>query len=280
MTHAAGQMLPAGSSPPAFSREKMQRFRESFAEHGYLIFRDVVSKSALSALRTGILDEFESVKTSGRLFSGGGTRSGHLNCFPGLGARAIYDELAQEGILDVVKSIFPNVLRLPNVGCNLNLPGSRAQHYHTDRPFTNEFAIVNVAMADTDLANGAIDLVRGTHRKFYKFWRFVLERADRASTRIEMKQGDVLVRTSNLWHRGMPNLTAGPRPMLAFTWEDGGSVLDDPFLAEDGKIAFRPNWFRTNWRGRLRERTFVAAPITYSAYRFVRSLVGDKGYDS
>jgi len=30
--------------------------------------------------------------------------------------------------------------------------------------------------------------------------------------------------------------------------------------------------------GQLRERTFVAAPITYSAYRFVRSLVGNKGY--
>ena len=110
-------------------------------------------------------------------------------------------------------------------------------------------------------------------------FRSVLERAHQGSTRVPLRQGDVLVRTSNLWHRGMPNLTSVPRPMLAFTWEDGGSALDDPFLFESGEIAFRPNWFRTDWRGRLRERTFVAAPFTYDAYRFVRSLLGSKGYD-
>jgi hypothetical protein len=32
--------------------------------------------------------------------------------------------------------------------------------------------------------------------------------------------------------------------------------------------------------GRLRERTTVHAPITYAAYRFARSLIGNKGYDS
>jgi hypothetical protein len=66
--------------------------------------------------------------------------------------------------------------------------------------------------------------------------------------------------------------------MLALTWEDGGSVHEDPFRVEQGKITFRPNWFRPNMLGRLRERTFIAAPITYNAYRFVRSLVGNKGY--
>ncbi len=67
--------------------------------------------------------------------------------------------------------------------------------------------------------------------------------------------------------------------MVAFTWEDGGSAQDDPFKVEGGKITFRPNWFSPSPLGRLRERTFVAAPITYSAYRFVRSLFGTKGYD-
>ena len=67
--------------------------------------------------------------------------------------------------------------------------------------------------------------------------------------------------------------------MLAFTWEDGGSQHDDPFAVEGGKIVFRQNWYRPNMLGRMRERTFVAAPITYSTYRFVTSLYGTKGYD-
>ena len=77
----------------------------------------------------------------------------------------------------------------------------------------------------------------------------------------------------------MPNKTSAPRPMLAFTWEDGGRD-GDPFAIHDGKIRFLQNWYRSNLVGRLRERTFVAAPITYSAVRFVRSLYSDRGYSA
>ena len=66
--------------------------------------------------------------------------------------------------------------------------------------------------------------------------------------------------------------------MLAFTWEDGGSDHADPFQLDGGKIVFRPNWFRPSRLGRLRERTFVAAPFTYSAYRIVDSLLNNKSY--
>jgi hypothetical protein len=257
----------------------IESLKQAFAEEGYLIFRDVVSKERLSRLHAGILEEFERAKAAGRLFSGGGLISGHLNCFPGEQSRFAYDALEEQGIIDLIKAIFPKAVRPPNVGCNFNLPGSVAQHYHADRNFIDHFMIANVAVVDTNVANGAIDLVPGTHKKFYKFWRFAVERPHRAAIRIPMIQGDVLVRTSNVWHRGMPNRTAVARPMLAFTWEDGGSRQADPFAVEDGKIVFRQNWYRPDLLGRLRERTFVTAPITYSAYRFVGSLFGSKGYD-
>jgi ectoine hydroxylase-related dioxygenase (phytanoyl-CoA dioxygenase family) len=257
----------------------LEELKQAFAHDGYFVVRNVVSPERLSRLRTRILDEFERAKQAGRLFSGGGLISGHLNCFPGEESRFAYDALEEHGIVDLIKAIFPKAVRLPNVGCNFNLPNSVAQHYHADRNFLDYFIIANVAVVDTDVENGAIDLVPGTHKKFYKFWRFAVERPHRASKRIPMKQGDVLVRTSNVWHRGMPNRTAVARPMLAFTWEDGGSTRDDPFKVEDGKIVFRQNWYRPNFLGRLRERTFVTAPITYSAYRFVGSLFGTKGYD-
>ena len=167
---------------------------------------------------------------------------------------------------------------MPNIGCNFNLPNSVTQHYHADRDFTRAFMIANVAVVDTVVENGAIELIAGTHKKFYKYWRFAVERPYRNSIRIPMKQGDILVRTSNVWHRGMPNRTAVARPMLALTWEDGGSIHDDPFEADGGNIQFRPNWFRPTRLGRLRERLFVGVPATYSTYRFVISLFGNKGY--
>jgi hypothetical protein len=139
--------------------------------------------------------------------------------------------------------------------------------------------VVNTAVVDTNLENGAIEVIPGSHRKFYKYWRFALERPYRFGKRIPMNQGDVLVRTSRLWHRGMPNRTSFARPMVAMTFGEklGGVPPADPFQFNDGAIKFYENWFRTDWRGRLRERTVVAAPFTYAAYRFVASLVGDGG---
>ncbi len=128
------------------------------------------------------------------------------NSFPGEESRPAYEALREYGVLDLIREISPTSVREPYVGCNLNLPGSVAQHYHADSNyFTEDFMVANVAVVDTDLRNGAIDVVPKTHKKYYKYWRFAVERPYRFAKRIPMQQGDVLVRTSNLWHRGMPN---------------------------------------------------------------------------
>jgi hypothetical protein len=265
-----------GFSKQAFLAHDLERFHRSFAEDGYVVFKGVVSKERLAHLNTRIHSEFARAIESGTLFSGGGLVSGHLNCFPGEESRFIYDELHERGIIDFIKAIDARAVRLPNVGCNFNLPKSAAQHIHMDRTFTKNFMIANIAVVDAEIANGAIELVPGTHKKFYKYWQFFMEGP--ARIRLPMQQGDVLVRVSNLWHRGMPNLTSVPRPMVALSWEDGGSLEPDPFQVNGGEIKFRPNWFRPSNLGRLRERTYVAAPFTYSAYRIVDSLLTNKGY--
>jgi len=273
----ATQTAPIPTTTPLFNMEDAKR---AFAEEGFVVLKNVVPKDRLAHLAARIFEEFERAKKDGRLMSGGGTISGHLNCSPGEEARFAYETLVQRGVIDLVRTLFPKATGLPNVGCNFNLPHSVTQHYHADRNYLNDFVITNVAVVDTNLQNGAIDLVPGTHKKFYKFWRFAVERPHRAAVRVPMTQGDVLIRTSNVWHRGMANFTNVARPMLAFTWEDGGARQADPFQVEDGKIVFRQNWYRPTLAGRVRERTFVTAPITYSAYRFVTSLVdGSKGYD-
>jgi ectoine hydroxylase-related dioxygenase (phytanoyl-CoA dioxygenase family) len=261
---------------------RREELRESFAANGYFILRDAVSKEKLTQLRARLLEEFDRARASGALPAGGGTLSGHLNCFPGREARFAYDTLRELGVLDLVEAIYPGSTATLHVGCNLNLPNSVTQHYHVDSAFLGVFMVVNVAVVDTDLVNGAIDVVPGTNRKFYKYWRFAVERPNRNNERLPLSQGDVLVRASTLWHRGMPNRSATPRPMLAFTFGNMATAAPppDPFDINGGKILFYENWFRPTRLGRLRERTFVAAPFTYDAYRFVRSLFGNKGYAS
>jgi hypothetical protein len=251
----------------------IEGFKQAYSRDGYFVIRNVVSPQRLGELHQALALEFDLASKSGALFSGGGLVSGHLNCFPGAGARFAYDTLQDGGIIDLIKQLHPNVLRMPNVGCNFNLPGSHTQHYHIDRPFTRDFMIANIAVVDTVVENGAIDVVPGTHKRFYKYTRFVLEGTSRNARRVPLNRGDVLIRSSNVWHRGMTNRTFIPRPMLAMTWEDGGSNHPDPFCVDGGKIRFLPNWFKPTPIGRLRERLFVKVPITYSALRFARSLL-------
>ena len=75
-------------------------------------------------------------------------------------------------------------------------------------------------------------------------------------------------------------MTAEPRPLMSLTFGEEGAPTGDPFMNNGGQVEFYPNWFRTNRLGQLRERTVVAMPWTYSTYRFMRSLYGNRGYSS
>lgn len=263
----------------AFSADQTEDFKRSYARDGYLVFPGVVPKDKLAELRIRLLDELDRTTRKGDLFAGGGAISGHLNCFPGEGSRFAYESLVEHGLVDLIRTLSPSAFGPFRVGCNMNLPRSVAQHYHMDGIFTEDFTIANVAVVDTDLVNGAIDVVPGTQERFYRYSEFAAGRVYRGSKRLPLEQGDVLIRTSRLWHRGMPNRASLPRPMLAFTFGEKGVRDGGAFQESEGKIRFDPNWFKPTKLGRLRERTFVNAPITYSAYRFVISLFDNKGYD-
>lgn len=262
------------------SRLDIDETLEELNSVGFVVLRDVVPKEPLEEFRLALLDEYERAKASGSLFKGGGTIIGHLNCFPGEGSRFIYEHIQDRGIVDVVAARDPIGAQYPRPTLNFNLPHSVAQHYHMDGLYTREFVICNVAVVDTDVANGAIDVLPGTHREFLPFWRYALERTYRLSTRVPLAQGDAILRLSTTWHRGAPNTTDTPRPMMAFTFGELGPTSGDPFTHNDGKVEYYPNWYNTNRLGQLRERTYRVAPFTYAAFRFARSLYGKKGYSS
>jgi phytanoyl-CoA dioxygenase PhyH len=249
---------------------QMQDACSRFAREGYITLPGVVSKSRLAALTEELRSDFNRARANGELFSGGGTISGHLNCFPGAPSRFVYDELERHGVFDLARKLSRSAIRMPNVGCNLNLPNSSAQNPHADGYAASPFVIVNVAPVDTDLENGAMEVVPGTHLREYKYWQYAL--SGKPAIRMCVMAGDVVVRSSMLWHRGMPNRSNAIRPMLAFTWENGGSDLADPYSAHGGKITFLTNRYTSNLSGRLRERAFASLPALGSGYLFMRSL--------
>ncbi len=262
------------------TNEMASACKRGLDEDGYAVLRGVVSKSGLEAFAATLSAEFARISADGSLFAGGGMYSGHLNCVPGIAAHFAYDDIRAAGIIDFVESLNPTWALRPRVTLNFNLPKSKAQHYHMDGVYTSDFLICNVAVVDTNLTNGALDVLPGTNKRFYRFWQYAAQRLYRRSTRMPLQQGDVVLRRSTLWHRGMPNRSADARPMLAFTFGEMDEPNPDPFAHLTEEIEFYPNWFRPTAVGRMRERIFVTAPITYSAYRFARSLFSDKGYSS
>src|ERR1700733_1597964 len=231
------------------SDQQIGDLSSTFEREGYVALPSVVSKSRLAALTDELRGEFDRARTNGELFSGGGTISGHLNCFPGAQSRFVYDELDRYGVFDLVRRLSPSATRMPNIGCNLNLPNSSAQNVHADGSAMSLFLIVNVVPIDTDLKNGAMEVTPGTHLREYKYWQYVL--SGKPAIRVCMSAGDVIVRSSMLWHRGMPNKSNAIRPMLAFTWENGGSDLTDPYTAHGGKITLLTNSYAQNLSGKL-----------------------------
>ncbi len=265
-------MAQSSSHVPPDLDLDFDRCQRQFEENGYLVFRNVVDPAALEEHTNALCREFDRLNESGPLFEGGGGMiMGHLNCFPGVASRFAYDTLDRVGLFDLVRKLFPGAQRAPNIGCNFNLPGSSSQNFHIDGYFDSAFPVVNVASVDTTLVNGAFNILERTHKRPYKYWQLVVEHP--ISARLPMNQGDVLIRTSVLWHRGTENRSSRARPMLAYSWEDGGNKLADPYSKNDGQIAFYPNRYATNLVGRLREHAYVAAPGVNAGLRFVQSLV-------
>jgi len=274
------QRLPTEREKPmrsTFEPDVVHALQKQVDEQGYAVLRGVVPRHSLAQYASTVSEEYEKAPK----FKGGGTVTGHLNCFPGRSARFAWDELEASGLVDAVYAMRagrPNQMR---VTMNFNLAGSVAQHYHIDGAYLDDFLICNLAVVDTTLINGAIDLLPGTNREFMPFWKYALTRQYKKSTRLEMQAGDVLLRKSNLWHRGMPNKSKVARPLLSFTFGEKGAPEGDPFEVNNGDFEFYANWYRTSRAGRARERTFKMFPLSYSAYRFATSLRDSKrGYAS
>ena len=59
-----------------------------------------MAREPLGRLASDIVEQWRADCDSGAMFAGGGTRSGHVNCFPGAASRFVYEALEASGALE------------------------------------------------------------------------------------------------------------------------------------------------------------------------------------
>ncbi len=104
------------------------------------------------------------------------------------------------------------------------LRGSDYQDWHADTPLlfpetddndTPSFQLaVNFPLCDVDDANGPFETTYGTHRMRKRDALAGVTDGSLAVHRLPMQLGDVMIRDVRALHRGTPNTTDAPRPMV------------------------------------------------------------------
>ncbi len=259
----------------AWDKTQVEAAKAAFAKDGYLLIPGALPPGPCSQFGAAVIAEYQRLLGAGWSFSGSGKLAGNLNIRMGTTGRVLFETFTNAGLPDLIAQLADEPLEFSQAVGNFNLPGSCLQDFHMDGSFDRPVLIANICLVPTDKANGATELVPESHRSPMSYWRFTRDGWPARAIQPAVQPGDVLIRPSNLWHRGTPNHSASPRPMAAFAWTPRRFLPAGETCADlDGPMTL----FGNKYYGRFRKvKEFVAArlPLVDEALRLSRSLISD-----
>ncbi|MDQ3798015.1 MAG: phytanoyl-CoA dioxygenase family protein [Acidobacteriota bacterium] len=184
--------------PQHFSREKLNEWREKF---------------------TPLLEDH--IAREGELQNRGAER--YYVTLPFDAPFADEEIFADADILAIVENLVGKDFTMVQLATDTPLLGSEYQDIHRDAPplfpeikqETPSFQLaVNFPLVDVTPENGPFEVARGTHIVTKEDGLKMIEAGERPLEPICLKLGDVMVRDVRGLHRGTPNKTAEPRPMV------------------------------------------------------------------
>lgn len=200
----------------------------------------------------------------------GGSIAGHLNFSFGQNNHKEIKEKLINKVLPIAKAYLKTDSCNVVIGGNVNLPGSINQHWHSDSNFDENWLIMNFLIDDFTNFNGATEYVEKTHKKYISYFDYLILRIKgkfKMKSLSGMKKGNIILRDSNLWHRGTKNNMNFPRAMLSISFYK--SEVDKIFSARE-QVGFYDNWFGNGRR--WIEILYVFFPFIYSLKRVFMSL--------
>jgi ectoine hydroxylase-related dioxygenase (phytanoyl-CoA dioxygenase family) len=205
-----------------YTNEEIRGFRETALRDGWCLLPEHFPRALLEKWREQFAPLLERhIEREGRLRNRGPNRYYVTLPFEGLWADP--DVFEDDDVLAVVESLVGPDAPMCQLATDTPLLGSEYQDVHRDAPplfpetgtETPPFQLaVNFALVDVGLENGPIEIARGTHRMSKEEALAAVESGTIALEPVTMRLGDVMVRDVRALHRGTPNRTPVPRPMV------------------------------------------------------------------
>ncbi|MCY4095495.1 MAG: phytanoyl-CoA dioxygenase family protein [Gammaproteobacteria bacterium] len=205
---------------------------------GFVIVEEAVASEPLKVLRERMDRDTEELLTYCESIGGNPRELGHLQQGPPVSKDYVFADIAMNRFVNrICNRLYEHRPRLTFYNGNTNCPGSTTQRLHMDgRHATLEpdpvspisSVVVDIPPGPMNKGNGAIEIWPGSHLvrppeggpsvpAELEAHRRAIEGPIQAETRV----GDVLIRDTRLWHRGVPNQSSRPRHMIALIVSDG-----------------------------------------------------------
>jgi ectoine hydroxylase-related dioxygenase (phytanoyl-CoA dioxygenase family) len=213
-------MTPTPS--PKYTPDRLDAFARAAREDGYCVLPRHFPRASLEALREAFSPLLrEHVAREGHLRNRGAARYYVTLPFAApFAAPALYED---PDVLAVVERLVGADMVMCQLATDTPLLGSEHQDVHRDAPplfpesgrETPAFQLaVNFPLVDVIADNGPIEIARGTHLCSKEEGLSRIEAGEVKLEPVLMELGDVMIRDVRGLHRGTPNRTEEPRPMV------------------------------------------------------------------
>ncbi len=204
-----------------FTASDLDRSAMELNRDGICVIRNVFDKDLIAEWReafTRLFDERQ--RRPGGLAPR--EKSRYYLTFPWVPPFANEHIFANPVVLGVLNRIFAQEYVMVQMGADVPVQGSDYQEIHRDyRPlFTDDFVTplyalaVNVSLVEVTEENGPFQMARGTHVLPRDLALAKVESGEIPMESFYLQPGDVSIRTPLALHRGSPNRTDTPRPMV------------------------------------------------------------------
>ena len=218
---------------------------------GVLVLDQVIAHAPLDALKERMDRDSAELLAFCDSVGGNPRDRGHLQQGPPPFTPYVFAEyVANPLVADALRTILGKDAYCEFYNGNTNCPDSTFQELHLDAPHPEaalteapgssaiaaptSAVVVNVVPQDVDETNGAVELWPGTHGIVVPtpvpVDAIEPRRAESPPIRGSFRKGDVLLRDSRLWHRGVPNGSAEYRHMIAMVFVAGDKPPGRPIV--------------------------------------------------